>query len=187
MRIFQVIRRSLMVFKINSPKASDNFLRFNLINSTILIFLIVSTISTGLFIVLEAKTFAEFSDATFACSSGGYTAYLVLNLILKTATVYELFETIEGHIKQREFILNIHARFPLVLRFIYLTGSENPVSKAIYSSANDAIEKWTGKIFHWIVEMTMVTCGPLSLIATIFLYLTNRLERENYVIIFPAW
>lgn len=102
MQHFATTRRTLAILHIYSPDAYANFHRFNPINSTIFIFSILATILTGMFFALEAETFDDYSNAIFACSCAGLLACVLLILINKTKTVYEFFNTVEGHIRKRE-------------------------------------------------------------------------------------
>lgn len=62
---------------------------------------------SGMFFVLEAENFADYSAAIHASSSASFSGLLVFILILNTEKVYKLFDTFEEIIQRRKYALKI--------------------------------------------------------------------------------
>lgn len=65
----------------------------------------------GMFFVLEAQNFADYSAAIHASSSAAFSGYLIFILILNTKKAYQLFDGFEEIIERRKVDLNIRLCF----------------------------------------------------------------------------
>lgn len=125
MLIFRAIKRSLTFLHIYPPQSFDNFNRFNFKNVMIVVFLIIATILTGMFFVLEAETFDDYSSAIHSGSTAGLGAFIISVTIIKTSQVYRLCGIIEELIQQCELAYYLFLENILFIEYflVFATGS----------------------------------------------------------------
>lgn len=103
MYIFRTIKESLALLGIRSPHTVNEFQRFNLRNTLILMDFVLSTISMGMFLIYENGTIGQYSNAIYGSSSSALLVLLMFTLIWKTEKIYELMTNFDEIIRKREF------------------------------------------------------------------------------------
>lgn len=103
MIIFRSIKETLVFLGIHSPQSFEHFQRFNLRNSMVLLYFLVSTTLMAMFLFFGDGTLAEYSSAIYGTLCSALLIFLIFTLIWKTEKLYRLIDKFGDLIQKRKY------------------------------------------------------------------------------------
>lgn len=195
MKIFQLFRKywALLGVEQLQPFQKNQRVKSFLKRLPVFIVCVLWFICLTVFTGCEAAKIDEYADAFYISSCVMAILFTFAITLWKMDNLVKLIEDFENLISQRRTISNIphlmitknNIRFHSFM--INDTGMSNAELKQKYVNLNENIEKWSGIIFKFYLQVNVAVIFMPNFVVSFYLYFATDLSGEAFSLPFPAW
>lgn len=185
-KIFLTIQKNLSTIGIIEKHPINANIFLNLLT------LGAATIFELFYIFLEAKTFFQYVQSIYMCSTYIIISLCLMILILNLNLSFEMIngcECIANTSKRNEKSKYFYWNVVKLLNSLHFNISELKYSssQAIFKETNQLVEKISEFIFLFMAKMTPAALTLPPLIYSFFIYFTTDLGRDAFILPSPMW
>lgn len=185
MKVLELLQNSFTIVGIKRYHPSKKS-PLNVTNSIFLFALCLRFCSSALYLLIEADSFEEYINSGLLVSADFIGILIFASAVYETPNLYQFFDSL-GHTIQTSKIDDLSKKqsinpncFPFINKrqfviIFHRTGFKYPVSKRIYTKADDTSFKWL-KIIEFAVVKIAPICmvAPVSVTSICFYYATDQ-------------
>lgn len=189
MKILQSAQQNFSYLGVDPPPAKENH-PFNWRNVLTVLVLVLSTISSAMYLVRLANTFMEYTFSICAVSSMLVATIILLITLFKIRSkLTDCLGVFQKLIDERKLI-SILSKFKFVQLFqwcVHILGVARPESQGRYQKANRKAEKWCQILFYFVLAFTFPVGMTVNFSYSFFVYLTTEQGPDSFELTLPFW
>lgn len=190
-KIFQKIQKNLYKIGIDSNSATQ-LNPFNAKNLMGLLSLGLGIIGSIMYIIIEAKTFIEFTESIFECTA---FIQIILNLMIMIFYLSELFKAINNceclantSKSEKGQMLHYNPNPKKFNVFLFkIQALKYTASQLIFKETHQQVERLSGILFFVLVKMTIANLVLPPIMYSLFKYFTTDAGHDAFTLSFPMW